>query len=145
MLDEETKALKGSPHRDQCKFIHKQLGNPYYCLDLDLVFIEKYPPGIAAFLDYKKPWEVLTFTEVIAYNDLREKAPVFICHTEDAATWQFVIYEFMGGDHLPHPPVSHLRSVATVTSQDAWRTWEQQVRAEYRARARTKKTMERVG
>ena len=77
-MNEKKFNLKGSPSRDEFKYQHKRkLPSNFYATDLDLVLVEK-DEGIVAFLDYKKPKDLLTYTETLAYNELIAIAPIYI-------------------------------------------------------------------
>ena len=71
-MDDKTKILKGSPSRDSFKQLHKShCPQSYYACDLDFILVAKYPFRIIAFIDYKKHSDKITFSEVIAYNELK--------------------------------------------------------------------------
>ena len=99
---------KGSPSRDTFKSLHKlKLPSAFYCSDLDLVLITKYPPSIIAFVDFKKvPGDSVSFSEGILYNSLVRIAPVFIIESPDAAKGPFRVRRYVVCDWKPTPPVT---------------------------------------
>lgn len=125
--------LKGSPSRDEFKHWHKQGARNAYALDMDLMFVEKSPPGIVAATDYKLNLhrDPITFSEVIAYNDYVERGiPVYIIVSECLET--FDIYRYMSGDWRPFPPVYTLQPVLKGASQAEYWRWELAIREEWR-------------
>lgn len=124
--------LKGSPNRDEFKQWHKTGPKQFYACDLDFVLVEKHPSGIAAFLDYKMPGDVISFAEVIVYTELSFLAPVYIVESMPPFdTVPISVYEFVEGDFKPEPPTVKLRSVLTDVSQEEFFSWEGSLRKEF--------------
>jgi hypothetical protein len=89
--------LCGSPNRDLWKKAHKdKLGQGYCGGDLDFVVIEWYPKRICAFLDYKKPWDEITSTEHVYYDQLMKIAPIYIVESDDPENGPFIISKYIG-------------------------------------------------
>ncbi len=130
MEDKAKEQLKGSPSRDTFKQKHKLLApNSFYACDLDLVLIAKTPTDrIAAFLDYKRAFDIVTFSEVVAYNQLAYTAPIYIVKGNDPATGPFVVYSYKRGDPRPNPPAVELIKVAACRSWADLVEWEQNIR-----------------
>lgn len=91
----------------------------FYACDLDFVLVEKYPFRIVAFLDFKKPFESITFAEVIGYNALSPVAPIYIVRSRDPENGPFSITRFICGDPKPDPPVVEELPIASCE------TWEE--------------------
>jgi len=134
-VDDRKRELKGSESRDAFKHWHKTGHRSFYGCDMDFVLVEKCPPGIAAVVDYKKPGDRITFSEVIAYNALLDAGtPVYII--ESVNLQRFTVYEYMGGDPKPEPPLAELRTVLlNGTEADYWQ-WENALRMRYRNAAK---------
>lgn len=126
-MDALKQALRGSESRDEFKQRHKRLSKDLYACDLDFVFVTKeYPPGIVAVVDYKRPNDKVTFSEVLAYSDLFLRGiPVYIV-TGDAMSGQFNIDLFVGGNHL-EPRIS-TRRVARTNNWGDFEDWERGLR-----------------
>ena len=124
-------ALKGSPARDAFKQAHKKIDPTYYAFDLDLVLVSKSPPGIVAGFDYKTTTDRITFAEALGYNDLLCQFPIFIVESDDPDNGPFTIFEYLGGDWKPEPPVCQLRRVCTCDDWRAFRFFELGLRSEY--------------
>lgn len=126
--------LKGSPLRDAFKLWHKQqLPRSFYGCDVDYLVIEKSPPGIVAALDFKHPLDTISFTEVIAYNAwLRVGIPVYIVESEDLVKW--TIKQYLGGNERPDPPEVWLQVVCCCWNKDAYQTWENGLRSQWRGK-----------
>ncbi len=116
------------------KRLHKNLASNFYGLDVDFCCVEKRPAGIAAFIDYKTPWEAITFSEVIAYNDLMALAPVYVIRAADPERGPFQVFEYLGGDFKPDPPVVKLEFRANCKDWLALGTWEAMARTAFRKR-----------
>jgi len=107
---------------------HKSLPGGFYATDLDLVFVGKRPPGIVAMIDYKTPYDRVTFSEVLAYNDLIAKGyPVFIIESLEPFE-KFTIREYLGGDWKPDPPIVNLKTVLDGVGIKEFIRWEQELR-----------------
>jgi len=135
MVSDRKKEMKGSPARDAWKHWHKSLSGSLYGTDIDFAFVGKYPPGIVAIVDYKQPWDRISFSEVLAYNDfLRWGKPVYIVegrYMPDA--WppfeKFTIRQYLGGDYKPDPPTVRLRVVLENITLKQYEQWEKQIRS----------------
>lgn len=135
-MDLATQNLKGSPARDAFKRRHKDIGPAYYGIDVDFILIVKHPPGIAAFVDFKKPGDRCTFAEVIGYNELQRIAPVFFAVSPNADYGPFTIWQYTRGDWRPDPPRVYVcRTPVVCRDWEEWRTWENNIRESYRKRA----------
>jgi len=122
--------FKGSASRDIFKWAHKQFlpSNQYAC-DLDFVLVSKYPPGIAAFLDFKKPNDYITFSEVLAYNALIKIAPLYIVKAVNPEIGPFEIFQYQGGDWRPEPPVVELVNEFYCKDWAEFAQWEARLRS----------------
>lgn len=133
-MTETTRNQIGSPSRDQFKRRHKDLNRQLYALDLDFVLVEKDPtPDIVAVLDYKNGHgDLVTFSEVIAYNALlRRGLPVFIISgCQESGT--FEIWRWLGGHHLK--PTKRCEKIAATTSWAEFEQWEVALRLDWRER-----------
>lgn len=129
-----TARLEGSPNRDRFKRLHKDMGPGYNGCDLDFVCVDKYPPGIVCFIDYKTPSDSVTFAEVLCYNALKEVAPLYIVEGQDPNTGPFRIVQYMEGDWRPEPPIVKLEERYVAANWNELRKWEQGVRMAYRQR-----------
>ena len=129
-MDDKTKLLKGSPSRDTFKQAHKSLSNSFYACDIDFVFVGNHPPGIIAFLDFKLPRDTVTFSEVLAYNDLLKLAPVYIVEASDPANGPFKVARYTRGviNAYPRPPTITLEPVGTFCNLAAFGEWERKIR-----------------
>ena len=126
------KDLKGSPSRDEFKYLHKSLDRKLYACDFDFVLVEKCPaPGIVAVLDYKTPNDKIdVFTEAIAYGDLiRLGIPSYIVqgHAESGV---FHIQEVVWTEHKA--PTVSVKSTKWTDSWCEYEKWEQSIRSEYK-------------
>lgn len=129
---EATAALKGSPLRDLYKQLHKSRlpGHMTGC-DLDFVIVEKNPDCIVAFKDVKRVGEPVTYAEVIAYNRLKDVAPLYLLYTageEALAAGRFDIYRYLGGNRGPNPPTIRTELYGRIDSWGEYRRWEQALR-----------------
>ena len=129
-MDDSKRALKGSPSRDLFKQAHKNLSKQFYSCDIDFVWVGKYPPRIIAFLDFKLPRDRVTFSEVLAYNDLLRIAPVYIVESPDPTTGPFKVYSYSGGDFRPNPPDVELEHIETCPDWLSFGKWERKVRSD---------------
>jgi len=128
-VDNQKYKLKGSESRDEFKYRHKnEMSKSFYACDLDLVLIIKYPPKIVAFLDYKLPRDNVTFTEVIAYNQLLTLAPVYIIRGTKECNGPFVIYQYLSGNWAPDPPTVQVDKVKECETWTALEKWEASIR-----------------
>jgi len=132
-MDEAKKNLKGSESRDTFKQQHKlHAPSSFYACDLDFVLVIKYPSAsIKAFLDYKRFSENITFSEVIAYNQLLKTAPIFIIRGNDPEHGAFYIQQYKGGDWHPNPPKTELIEVAKCPTWAELVEWERKLRQEH--------------
>jgi len=129
-LDEAKQNLKGSPSRDTFKFMHKKLSRRLYGCDLDYICVDKYPYRIVCFYDYKSQYEAITFSEVIAFNVLKDLVPVFIVRSRNPETGPFVIFKYEGGDPSPEPPTYSLTLLRQCETWVDFQQWEEQIRLE---------------
>ena len=129
-MDKRKLDLKGSPSRDEFKYQHKRkLPSNFYATDLDLALVET-DEGIVAFLDYKNPRDLLTFTETLAYNQLIEIAPVYIIVSEDLEHGPFEVIYY---DEMPPKDytMEDLRREFLVIRLEDWgefKEWEEYIR-----------------
>jgi hypothetical protein len=124
--------LRGSPRRDAFKHAHKaMLGHGFYATDVDLVLVEKRPPGVVAIVDCKQPGEPVSFAEVLAYTALLSVAPVYLVEVDDPLTGPFAIRRYRTGDWEPRPPEVALEPVAVCADWAAFRRWERALRRTY--------------
>jgi len=66
------------------KELHIDAGlSKHYATDLDLVFVDKHPKRISAFVDFKNPDEPIKFTQSIVFEKLSDIADVYIIRSED--------------------------------------------------------------
>lgn len=129
-MDTHTQGLIGSPARDKFKHWHKTLDNRFYALDADLFLVNKNPEGIIALLDYKRPSDTLTFTEVLAYNHLlRVGIQIWLIESIDCT--RFTIAQYVGGDWHPRPPTFKLNTVLRNGTGKDYAEWEQELRQQW--------------
>jgi hypothetical protein len=125
--------LRGSPLRDTFTYAHKaRLGPGYWATDVDLVLVEKDPPGIVAYLDCKRPNEPVSFAEALAYNKLQATAPVFVIEVRDAEWGPFTVSRYVAGDWHRSPPTVRLEPVRECADWEALGVWERSLREDYR-------------
>ena len=128
-MDDLKKKLKGSPSRDIFKHLHKQyMPKQCYGTDLDFVLIAKYPNRIVAFVDYKGLYDTITFSETIAYNILKDIAPVYIIQSNNPEEGPFTIYQYLNGDPAPEPPKVKLELINTFLRWADLKDWESRIR-----------------
>ena len=130
--------LRGSKSRDTMRFWHKQPPIPknFYASDIDFILVEKYPPHVAAILDWKCPGDQVTFTECIAMNDFMNKG--YLCYIiwgehEESVPGKPVliradIYRYLGGNYRPEPPEIRTERVCQIENEAEWIRWERTVR-----------------
>lgn len=129
LKDKEKERLKGSPSRDIFKQKHKEnMPGLYYACDIDLALVSKYPASIKAILDYKKFTDKITFSEVIAYNDLMNHYPIFIIKSQTPENGPFYIYQYNGGNWHPEPPEVDITEIRRCINWDELSEWENTVR-----------------
>jgi hypothetical protein len=128
MINKRKQELKGSPSRNGFKYLHKKLSRRFYACDLDFILVGKSPYRIIAFLDYKRQTEPLTFSEIIAFNELKKLAPVFIVRSNNVEQGPFQILRFEGGDPTPDPPVYNLTAIHYCKTWQDLEDWEAGVR-----------------
>jgi hypothetical protein len=131
-MDEQKRNLQGSEKRDIFKRKHKECGGKLYSTDVDFVWVEKSPPGIVAYVDYKGSGESVTFTEAIVYNQWIETTPVYIVKSKNPETGPFEVSAFEGADTKPDPPDTTLRHIITCADWQAFWEWETKLRELYR-------------
>lgn len=132
-MDNRTRELKGSPHRDAFKHWHKKLNKQAYALDLDLVWIVKRPrPGVVAIVDYKRSGEGVTFAEVVAYNDFVSVRgiPVYLISTFPLQPpyISITVREYIWGDPKPYPPTYQTSLILDSVSPDEFERWQMNLR-----------------
>jgi len=133
-MDNDKRKLKGSERRDVFKRMHKELEGGLYATDADFCLVSKWPPGTVAYLDYKTPWERVTFSECIQYNEWIRLAPVYIVVSACPERGPFVIKRYLGGDWRPEPPAVRLEFEARCQGWQELGAWERELRREYRKR-----------
>ena len=134
-MRDSTYRQQGSPSRDRFKRKHKAGPGWCYACDIDFALVSKNPPGVVAFLDYQVGDEPISFSEVLAYNELLSIAPVFMVRGDAEAEGPFDVLEYEGGDWRPEPPHTQLTA---ILSEADWRglfAWEQTIRRAYEAKA----------
>ena len=139
---------RGSKTRDLFKLLHKHyLPSNCYALNSDLELVEKKPvPFIAARLDFKLEGDSVSFAEVIAYNQLIQqpapwRIPVYLVEAlrpfddgemkeviAKAKAHRFRIYEYLGGDPYPSPPIVKKQLVIANIDWNGLREWETRLR-----------------
>lgn len=130
-MDKDKENLKGSPSRDLFKQLHKRMmPRSFYACDLDFVLIAKYPNRIVAFLDYKNKSDSVSFSEVVAYNELIKQAPLFIiiCKKDDIEKGPFHVFQYLGGDPKPEPPEVNMNLILNCFSWTELAIWEKEIR-----------------
>lgn len=133
-MDEWKRVTKGSESRDKFKLKHKECGGNLYATDADLCLVSKNPPGTVAYLDYKMPNDLITFAEVIQYNEWMRQAPVYIVEGQNPETGPFIIRRYLRSDWKPNPPNINLESGITCQDWEAFWKWERKLRSEYERR-----------
>lgn len=132
-MNDDLKHLKGSDRRDTFKQMHKlRLGTGHWGSDLDFMIVDKYPPGIVAFFDYKEPGKSITFAEMLAYNALLMLAPLFIIEGPDPERGPFVISQYKGGNWQPNPPIPELEFVERCPTWNELGKFEDRLKQERR-------------
>lgn len=137
-----TQQLKGSESRDHFKYLHKQkLDSDCYALDSDLELVAKNPePFIVARLDFKLEGDKISFSEVIAYNQLIEATPVIPVYVieaqkpfvdENCDNHTFAVKKYLGGDHRPYPePEYDLQPLYEGLGWEGLNCWERLIRCD---------------
>ena len=148
-MDDRKRNLKGSSTRDAFKHWHKQAPLPhgFYACDIDFALITKKPQaGIVAVLDYKSLYDRITFTEVIAYNDLIKRGiDVYIVsaewHGDDAPEpfTCFTVQKYISGDWNPDPPKTELEMIIEDVSVKEYILWEAKLRNRYNEKQQPKR------
>ena len=133
-MNDWKKNLQGSESRDIFKRKHKSINRLCYATDLDLVLVAKHPPGVVAYLDYKKLGDSVTFTEALLYNFFLTMSPVYLVEGDDPEKGPFTIMRYFGGDWRPNPPDIETEIVAVISDWNEFETWELDLRAEYKSR-----------
>lgn len=135
-MDDAKRELSGSSSRDLFKLWHKQaLPTHMFACDLDLLLIEKNPYQLIALLDVKRPYDKVTFTEVIAYNEfVRMTIPVFVLYAQSddhMKAGRYTIKRYISGDPAPRVPTLVYDPAVTVTQSVAdFAQWENRLRQE---------------
>jgi len=116
----DLKNREGVSEGDRFMWSHRHEAglDKHYVSDIDMVMVDKHPLRITAFADFKMPDEDIRFSQSVAYESLREKAPVFIIQAEQSllststGSQTFTVKRFNGLiDHQPHPPEIDLEVV----------------------------------
>jgi len=128
---ESTLRQQGSPSRDRFKRKHKAGPGWHYACDVDFALVSKQPPGVVAFLDYQVGEEAVSFSEVLAYNEMLSIAPVFIVRGDAEAEGPFDVLEYEGGDYRPEPPRVQLTLVLQQVDWAGLSAWESDIRRAY--------------
>jgi hypothetical protein len=89
------------------------------------VLVAKSPFRIVAFLDYKRLYDRVTYSEVIAYNILNDSeiAPIYIVRSRQPVDGPFLISRYEWGDPVPNPPTweeTPLRQCGTWADLADW-------------------------
>jgi hypothetical protein len=133
-----TLALAGSPRLDAFKAAHKARLSPLaFATDVDLLVVEKHPPGIAAILDVKGPDEPLSFAQVVAFEAFRAAlpdVPIFVVAVDDATRGPFRVTAYLRGDWRPRPPAVLLSDPRILPDWPAFSAWETALRRDFRGR-----------
>ena len=134
-MEDWKRSLQGSESCDVFKRKHKEeCPGSYYATDGDLILIAKFPPGVVAYIDFKKPEDSVTFTEALFYNLCTSVAPVYIVTSGEPNEGPFEIERYLGGDWKPDPPIVDLEYVTTATDWPEYKEWEGELRDEYKKR-----------
>ena len=130
-MDDSKKNLTGSPLRDTFKQLHKaNCERSFYACDLDFILVRKVPEGILAFIDYKRINELITFSEVLAYNGLVLVAPLYIIRSITPEKGPFTIDRYLSGDWRPEPPIALVKRMVILKDWAALNLWEGTLRTE---------------
>lgn len=133
IMDKRKLELIGSPTRDKFKQKHKILDNRLYACDIDFIFVSKYPPKIVGILDLKTGRDNISFSEVIAYNNLKDLGiDIYIAYTNDdnkMSEGRFDIYKYISGDFKPNPPDVKIFLVSSCNSWEDFEKWEKSIRS----------------
>ncbi|NJO00033.1 MAG: hypothetical protein HC875_40940 [Anaerolineales bacterium] len=130
--------LQGSPSRDAFKHWHKSLGKDLIATDLDFVLVSDsgLAPGIIAVLDYKRPEDKLSFTEIIAYNQLVEFGiPIYVIvaeYLDGKLSEKFTIRQYFTGNPRKLEDVQLSEPILMNASRDEYERWERRIRLEYK-------------
>ncbi len=131
-MNDRTANQKGSTLNDLIKLLHKLRLPPHmFGCDVDLMIVEKNPDCIVAFKDFKRIGEQVTFSEVIAYNQLMKVAPIYLIYAgseQDAQNGVLTVYRYLGGNRGPNPPTIRMELYARLQSWEEYRRWEQELR-----------------
>jgi hypothetical protein len=107
-------------HEQRFKLLHRTAGlSEHYASDLDLVFVDKHPKRISAFIDFKHKDEHIKFTQSIIFPELSNIAPVFIIRSEtdiedvDQTDHRFTVSKFIETvDSKQQPPDVKTEAIA---------------------------------
>jgi len=142
-MDDDKKDLEGSRNRDRFKQLHKtEIDGRFYALDIDFALVSKNKvygdalPMIVAIVDFKMPGDDPTFTEVLAYNQFKEKdIPVYFIEALnkpfadlDPEKHRFRIKEYLDGDWRPKYVPTNENVVAETVGWDGLEKWERELR-----------------
>ena len=129
MDDKGKEGLKGSPSRDSFKQKHKSLDPSFYACDLDFVLVDKKEGGrIVAFLDFKKPLDSITFSEVLAYEILKVIAPIYIVVSPAPDDGPFSVRQYISGNYRPYPPECNIQKICECLNWEQFAQWEKELR-----------------
>ncbi|AFH21875.1 hypothetical protein OSG_eHP11_00140 [environmental Halophage eHP-11] len=134
---------QGSEARDVFKRLHQQQApGEFYALDVDFEFVSKGgtahnapAPTIVARVDFKRPNDGLTFTEVVSYNWMLTRGiPVYVVECVDdefieksPENHRFNVYRYKGGD-FAKPVNTVLQRVGVELSWGQLVEWERCLR-----------------
>ena len=130
-MDDSKKQLQGSESRDIFKRYHKHINKLCYCIDADLVLVEKDPEGIVAYIDFKKPKDSVTFAEALAYNEWAKTKPVYIVEADSPERGPFSIRQYLRANWRPNPPVVEWGDTVLVANWSEYEQWELEIRNNY--------------
>ena len=123
--------LFGSPARDMFLYWHKQPPMPMGFNGSDVDFVVVAGKGksacIKAIIDYKMPYDSLTWAECVAYNDLMKYYPIYIVWS-NADFIDFKISRYVGCDLETEPPEPRLKDTIKLHGQKEYITWEASIR-----------------
>lgn len=140
---DDKKDLEGSQNRDKFKQLHKtEIDGRFYALDIDFALVSKNEvygdalPMIVAIVDFKMPGDDPTFTEVLAYNQFKEKdIPVYFIEALnkpfaelEPEKHRFRIKEYLDGDWKPRYVPTEEKVVAETVGWDGLEEWERELR-----------------
>lgn len=128
-MDGRLVALKGSPFRDDCKQLHKEmLGYGYNAMDLDLLLIDLIHDTILCFIDFKKTGDLITTIEHAGYSHMiRIGIPGYILQA-DNPSGPFCISRYLGYYWENKKRIPNLDLIITIATWDDIKVWEDELR-----------------